>query len=467
MKRLLITAGLCVWMPMTFAATPDALPVLLSKVAGSHGGSLVQPSAAAASLDTPPLPFRDAQDLSQSPSPTSFDFSGVSVADVSRLLYLQAFKQSYVLDPAVLQDQRQVAFRFKGALVDLRPFWRDFLDGLGYELEPRAGVDFVRPKPKESAQTAADSEVYIYHPKYREVGYLSEILGPLLSGAFTVNRTVHVPASQRGESTGKPVPMGSAAAMIDRPGHDALVYLGSAKDIERLKVLLPQLDTPVGEVLVRGVVYEVTTGNKEGSAFNLVLSLLGNKLSLGVGGAVATAVAPGESFLRFKSASIDAVYSALSSDSRFKVVTNPRLRIQSGKSAHLTVGQEVPTLGAVSYPQGGGTPVQSVTYRSAGVIFDLSPTVYESQIDLQVRQQISDFAKTETGVNDSPTLTKRELDTTVSLGDGEMILLGGLQQDKQTNKRVGLSFLPHVLDSTSGDDSNTEILVLLQVNKVR
>ncbi len=414
--------------------------------------------------DVPPLPPRE---LSQSATATSFDFSGVSVAEVSRLLYMQAFKQSYVLDPAVLQDQRQVAFRFDGARVDLRAFWRDFLDGLGYELDLRSGVDFVRPKAKEVPQVAADGEVFVYHPKFREVGYLSEILGPLLSGSFTVNRTVHVPANQRPDGSGKSVPPGSAAAMIDRPGFDALVYLGNAKDIERLKTLLPQLDTPVGEVLVRGVVYEVTTGSHEGSAFNLALSLLSSKLAIGVGGTVASAVAPGEGFLRFKNASIDAVYSALSSDSRFKVVTNPRLRIQSGKSAHLTVGQEVPTLGAVSYPQGGGTPVQSVTYRSAGVIFDLSPTVHESQIDMQVRQQISDFAKTETGVNDSPTLTKRELDTTVSLGDGEMILLGGLQQDKQTDKRVGLSFLPRVFDSTSGNDSNTEVLVLLQVNKVR
>lgn len=47
-----------------------------------------------------------------------------------------------------------------------------------------------------------------------------------------------------------------------------------------------------------------------------------------------------------------------------------------------------------------------------------------------VDQQISDFASTRSGVNNSPTLTKRSLITTVSTRDGELIVLGGLTQDK-------------------------------------
>jgi type II secretory pathway component GspD/PulD (secretin) len=194
-----------------------------------------------------------------------------------------------------------------------------------------------------------------------------------------------------------------------------------------------------------------------------VLSVLGGKLSLGLN----TPTAATGSFISFKDATIDAVFSALSGDSRFKVLTNPRLRIQSGKSAHLAVGQDVPTLSSISYPQGGTTPVQSVEYRSSGVIFNLSPTVREGQIDMRVEQQISDFAKTETGVNNSPTLTKREISTTVSLSDGELILLGGLQQDKDQGQRQGFSFLPRLFDVSSSERRSTEVLLLLQVDRVK
>ncbi|MDR3396631.1 MAG: hypothetical protein P4M06_03635, partial [Pandoraea sp.] len=131
------------------------------------------------------------------------------------------------------------------------------------------------------------------------------------------------------------------------------------------------------------------------------------------------------------------------------------------------VGQKVPILKSVSYPRGGGEPVQSVEYHSSGVIFELSPTVKDRIIDLRVTQQISDFVKTTTGVNNSPTLNTREVSTEISLHDGDVILMGGLTTNKSTDNRTGLAFLPRFLDSHSDATSNTEILLMLQVERVR
>nr|WP_265332040.1 hypothetical protein [Citrobacter koseri] len=59
-----------------------------------------------------------------------------------------------------------------------------------------------------------------------------------------------------------------------------------------------------------------------------------------------------------------------------------------------------------------------------------------------IKQQLSSFAKTDTGVNNSPTLIKREVNTEVSAADGDIILLGGLAESKVTNADTGFSFLP-------------------------
>ena len=113
-------------------------------------------------------------------------------------------------------------------------------------------------------------------------------------------------------------------------------------------------------------------------------------------------------------------------------------------------------LGALSFPQGSGQAVQSVEYRSSGVIFDIRPTVREAVVELAISQQLSDFVKTTTGVNNSPTLPKRELKTTVGVQDGDVIVLGGLVENKTTRSKDGLSFLPRFLDTSSAEDSASE-----------
>lgn len=387
-----------------------------------------------------------------------FDFQFVSISQVISLIYLEALKQPYVIDPAVLTDERLVSFRFDASTGDLRVFWSNFLDSLNFKIESRGGVDYLSIKKITEAE-AEESDVYIYKPKYRQVSYLTGLLTPLfVSGSFTVNRVVRAPANAKTNPIN--VPLGSASASIDQDS-DTLIFAGSRNEIEKLKKVLPQVDTNAGEVVVKMVVYEVTTAKTEGSAFGLALNVLGGRLGLNIGNVNSLA-----NSIAIKSANIDVALSALSGDSRFKTMSTPTLRVKSGAHARLTVGQDVPTLGAVSFPQTGGQPVQSVEYRSSGVILDLSPIVRESIIDMTIDQQISDFAKTETGVNNSPTLTKRQLSTSVSLADGELILIGGLTQEKNSDAHSGLPFLPKFLHSKSNDDSRTEILLMLQITKI-
>lgn len=391
-------------------------------------------------------------------SAARFDFQFVQVAQVLQVIYGEALRSPYVLAPEVLTDQRTVSFRYDATKGDLRTFLGAFLDTLGMQMQSRAGVDFVTLKPKpDEARADEEKEVTVYRPKYRNVAYLSTLLRPLFPRGLTLNRSVNAP---EGVKVGNNPPAGTAAAMVDQTS-DTLVFAGTPKEVAILNKLLPQLDVPGGEVAVRAVAYEVATTKSEGSAFQLALNLLGGKLALGLGPA---GVLPNA--IRFKNNTIDAVFSALAEDSRFKVINSPNLRIRSGETGRLTVGQKVPVLGAVSYPQGSGQAVQSVEYQSSGVIFELRPTVKESSIDITVSQQISDFVKTTTGVNGSPTLNTREVTSSVTMADGEMILLGGLKMSKDTNSSSGMSFLPRFLDTTTHETSESEILLVLQLIRI-
>jgi len=213
-------------------------------------------------------------------------------------------------------------------------------------------------------------------------------------------------------------------------------------------------------VLVKSMVYEVSTGEKDGSAFGLALNIMQGKFGLNIGKLAAN----GDS-ITFKSASIDAVFSALSTDSRFKSISNPSLRVKSGASARFSVGSDVPVLGAVQFDKNGNA-IQSVEYKPSGVIFDLRPQIRESVIDLTINQQLSTFIPTVTGVNNSPTLIKREISTSIGASSDDVIVLGGLDEDKSSGDSSGFSFLPPWLKSRGGENSKTQILLVLQVQKI-
>lgn len=101
------------------------------------------------------------------------------------------------------------------------------------------------------------------------------------------------------------------------------------------------------------------------SAFSLAVDLLGARFSLGQFKDLGNAV-------RLTKGGFDLAYSALASDSRFKVVSSPSLRVKSGENARFSVGSDVPVLGTVQLDK-NGNPVQSVEYKPSGVILDLRP----------------------------------------------------------------------------------------------
>ncbi len=370
------------------------------------------------------------------------------------MVYSEALKADYVIDPDVLVDSRMVSFRYQKSDGQVRQFVIAFLKSLGYSVESRSGVDFI--VKSKIADLAVDDVVKVYRPRFRDASYLSRVLGPLFKGRFTISRAVVAPVNS---GVTQNVPPSSAAGQIDQE-FDILLFSGVAKEVLVLEKLLPQVDMSKGEIAVKAVIYEVSHTKSEGSAFQALLNVLNSKIGVSNN----TNVQDLGSSIKLSIGGFDALLTAVSTDQRFKLLSQPRLRVRSGEIAKIVVGQDVPILGAVTYQQGGNA-VQSVQYQSAGTILSISPTVHDDVIDMKVSQQLSNFVATTTGVNSSPTLIRRSLDTAITAASGDVIVLGGLTETKTTNTRSGVSFLPWNLGKQD-DDSTVDVLVILQLEKV-
>lgn len=300
--------------------------------------------------------------------------------------------------------------------------------GQGLSFDDPAGGQ-AAPQGFPGSLSSAPSDFAVYLPRYRTVETLQAIANQLLGTSF-------------------------------EPG-EAVVLSGDPDRVEKARFVLESLDVRVGEISAKALVVEFTSNESRGNTFEFALKALSGKLSIGI----SSLLAPGENVAKFVSADFSAILSAVSGDSRFTVVSSPVLRVRDGKKGVVEVGEEVPTLSTTSFDNQGNAQ-QSIKYRSAGVILALKPSIMRDRIELELRQQISDFKTNSLSGIDSPTLSKRELSTVVQVQDGEMIVLGGLDQNKHTEATRGFSFFPEFLRSNSEEKNRTQILIFLSVARI-
>ncbi|EKD1245586.1 type II and III secretion system, partial [Escherichia coli] len=365
------------------------------------------------------------------------------------------FGRQYLLPPELASDTRPVTLDLSlaGDQKTQREEYVRWLRQMNIAVETRNGVDHYRSfKPVAVPEKMVS---WVYTPLHRSPSYLATVLSGT-TGRSSQASSESTSGTSSGSLSGSV--SSSSGSFLSGEG-DSLVFRGTRSELARLKELVPLIDVPAQGVVVTGYIYEVQTGRSEGSGLALAAKLLSGRFGVSVGSSSSMG-----NYISFSSGTLNAMYELFSTDNRFKVVSAPQLRMDSGKEATFSVGEQVPVLGSVSYED--GKAVQSVTYRDSGVIFKVKPVITSSRISLNVNQQLSNFVKTDTGVNDSPTLLKREVDTSLTLKDGDIVLLGGLAENKDSQASTGLSFLPKSWSQNSDEKSRTDMVILLQVKKV-
>ena len=396
------------------------------------------------------------------------DLQNASVADFAETFFGQMQESNYILAPELTADQRVISIHLEGKTEKFEKEGLSYLKTLGYSIEYKNNVYTITlaPLPKEPEKKEPHRTIGFYKPKFRSVKYLTEQLKTITTDAkFSGQQGKNLNTSKMSTDP-KAVQVlndasnTSAAGSIDKTD-DILVYNATDADAEQIKDALPQIDTPKGMMIVKATVFEVTTTLTDASAISVAATILGQKLGLALNptGALSNALT-----IENTAASSKAVISALNDDNRFHVLSSPVAQARSGSTASFKSGESVPVLQNVSY-NSTGTAIQGVQYQDAGVIFEVTPIKRENTIAMTIHQELSNFTATTTGVNNSPTLNKRSIDSELDVQPGAIVLLGGLTEDDKTTDDTGVSFLPSFLDSKTKDTTHSEIILVLQVSE--
>ena len=145
---------------------------------------------------------------------------------------------------------------------------------------------------------------------------------------------------------------------------------------------------------------------------------------------------------------LGAIANVLGSVAGTNVLSTPSLIVQDNEEADLLIGSNVPVLTGNSTTTSGTTtsPFQTFERRDVGLRLKVRATVGENgTVRMKAYQENSSVVASVNSATQGPTFDKSAVETSVTLEDGQVLVLGGLLKDEYTDaedKVPGLGDIP-------------------------
>lgn len=297
------------------------------------------------------------------------------------------------------------------------------------------------------------------------------------------------PVSQSGGgATSQPAVVGDGgrtAAVVTRfAGANAIVIAAPAEVQRQLAEVIRQLDTRREQVLIEAIIAEVSDATANRLGVQLLLGSLDGSLPivsssfsntapnlLTVAGAIgsrqlntstttingnttttATNSAISDSLAQSAISSIlgasgglggfgttigrngvfAGIINAVKSDSTSNLLQSPSVTTLDNLPARLLVGQEIPVTTGQALSQNFDNAFRTVQRQNVGIELEVRPQINSSgTIKLFLRQQVSSVSGPVSNDNSDLVLNKREVETTLTVDDGQIAVIGGLLSDDE------------------------------------
>jgi general secretion pathway protein D len=236
------------------------------------------------------------------------------------------------------------------------------------------------------------------------------------------------------------------------------------------------IDVTIAEVTLNdqlsyGVQFFLHGGAVSNTASGTIPSILNNVASNTGSATTGTGLSGGLNIIAGNPASPRVVINALSAITDVKILSNPSLVVVDNGDASLEVGDQVPiATGSATVLSANNAVVNTVDYKNTGVILHVQPHVnYNGSVTLDIDQLVSEPTTTSL----TPTISTREVKSTISVVSGQSVLLAGMIQDNLSKSRSGvpiLGQLPYVgaaFGTTGKSDIRTELIMFIRPQIIR
>ncbi|MBL6764621.1 MAG: hypothetical protein ISQ14_06675 [Verrucomicrobiae bacterium] len=243
---------------------------------------------------------------------------------------------------------------------------------------------------------------------------------------------------------------------------NSLLVRGTRDELIKVKELVKQLDIVQPQVLIEGIIMDVSLTDN----FQFGINLLQKQTGLGGNSTVAGGVnnaaggflssftgtnslssaistmGGGFSYYGLLGNSWEAVLRAVETDSFATILQRPQILTTHAEPARLFVGETLP------FPSSSGADFSGISRVSIqsvdiGITLDILPLINpDGLVILEIEQSIESFRGFETfGELRAPRTTRRDASSKIAVNSGETIILGGMITNTKDHNDTGTPFL--------------------------
>lgn len=235
-------------------------------------------------------------------------------------------------------------------------------------------------------------------------------------------------------------------------GERRIVIQGDESDIEQTRDLIADLDQPRRQVVIDVLIEEVSHTELEERGIDP--NIFSDITTIGVD---------------YEEGQIDVsapdLFQVMEEGEASQTLANPRLMSLDGEEAQLTIGDRVPY--EVIEIVDGEPQTVDYEYADVGINLDFEPRITsDNSVILNIKPEVSSITEMG-GELTPPQVRTRELESVLSLQDGETFAVGGLIQDEleETVRKfpvlADLPILGELFRYTQQEEEKTEIIIFM------
>lgn len=266
---------------------------------------------------------------------------------------------------------------------------------------------------------------------------------------------------------------------------NSLVISGTRSDLELMGVLVDKIDVLLPQVRIEVLITEVNLNKNDGITRGMdAFSVSYEEQDDGSG----NITIPGLNFLGLGSSgtfnyddgvisnlTMDLVLNKARSSNNVELLSQPTIVTTHNKEATIVVAEARPIVTSSQTSAISDSFRQSVQYQDIGIELTVTPLIGPNDvIQLEIDQKIDDVTDEVTiGGDRQPIIGRRQATSYVSVANGELIVLGGLQRSRAENSKSKMAFLGEIplvggLFSLKGKEKlKSELLVFIRPRVMR